>query len=218
VTAFLPKAAGTVFGNLNLDLDLSGQGTLADTIKRNLSGKGVLNLADGQITGAGLAQGLADFLNLEELRVLRFSQFRGSFTIEQGQMRVDSNFDGSNVRMKPQGTVGLDGSLNMALNASMAPPLMQRLDQRGQFTRFLTDQEGWGQLPLKVAGSYDQPRFAMDTAGVREQVEERARDELQRRVIDRVLPSKPEGEGEETKPQDPARQLLDDAVRGLFRR
>lgn len=216
VTAFLPKAAGTFFGNMNLDLDLSGQGTAADTVKRNITGKGVLNLADGRVTGAGLAQGLADFLNLEELRVLRFSKFGGSFTIDQGRVRIDSALDGSDVRMKPQGTVGLDGALDLALNASLAPALMQKLDQRGQFTRFLTDQQGWGQLPLKVAGSYAQPRFAMDTAGVRQQVEEKAREELQRRVLDRVLPAKPEGE--EDKPQDPARQLLDDAVRGLFRR
>ena len=216
VTAFLPKAAGTFFGNMNLDLDLSGQGTLTDTIKRNITGKGVLNLADGRVTGAGLAQGLADFLNLEELRVLRFSKFGGSFTIDQGRVRIDSALDGSDVRMKPQGTLGLDGALDLALNASLAPALMQKLDQRGQFTRFLTDQQGWGQLPLKVAGTYAQPRFAMDTAGVRQQVEEQAREELQRRVIDRVLPGKPEGE--EEKPQDPARQLLDDAVRGLFRR
>lgn len=216
VTAFLPKAAGTFFGNMNLDLDLSGQGTLTDTIKRNITGKGVLNLADGRVTGAGLAQGLADFLNLEELRVLRFSKFGGSFTIDQGRVRIDSALDGSDVRMNPQGTLGLDGALDLALNASLAPALMQKLDQRGQFTRFLTDQQGWGQLPLKVAGTYAQPRFAMDTAGVRQQVEEKAREELQRRVIDRVLPGKPEGE--EEKPQDPARQLLDDAVRGLFRR
>ncbi|MDO3376566.1 AsmA family protein [Geoalkalibacter halelectricus] len=216
VSAFFPQAAGSFFGNLNLDLDLNGRGTLPETLKQNLSGKGRINLLEGRITGAGLAEGLANFLNLEDLRVLRFSKFGGSFTIEQGRVRLNTDLEGSEVRMKPQGSVGLDGSLDLNLNASLAPNLMQRLDQRGQVTRFLTDQQGWGQLPLRVAGNYDQPRFALDTTGVREQVEERAREELQRRVIDRVLPPKPE-EGEE-KPQDPARRLLDDAVRGIFGR
>ncbi|WP_305041433.1 AsmA family protein [Geoalkalibacter sp.] len=220
VTAFWPKAAGTLFGNLNLDLDLSGRGTLADSIKQNLTGRGVLNLVDGRVTGAGLAQGLADFLNLEDLRVLRFSRLRGTLTLEQGRMRLDSEFSGNEVRMKPQGVVGLDGSLDLALNASLAPALMQKLDQRGQFTRFLKDQEGWGQLPLKVTGNYDQPRFAMDTAGVRQQVGEKAvekaREEIQKRVIDRIAPPPPEGQPEGE--ADPKRKLLDDAVRGLFGR
>ncbi|WP_305046314.1 AsmA family protein [Geoalkalibacter sp.] len=220
VTAFWPKAAGTLFGNLNLDLDISGRGTLADSIKQNLTGRGTLNLADGRVTGAGLAQGLADFLNLEDLRVLRFSHLRGTLTLDQGRMRLDSEFSGNEVRMKPQGIVGLDGSLDLALNARLAPALMQKLDQRGRVARFLTDPDGWGQLPLKVTGNYDQPRFAMDTAGVRQQVEEqaveRAREELQKRVIDRIAPPQPEGQPEGE--PDPKRQLLDDAVRGLFRR
>ena len=216
VTAFMPQAAGTLFGNLNLDLDLSGRGTLAETLKKNLSGKGNVNLAEGRITGAGLAEDFADYLNLEELRVLRFSKFGGRFTIEQGRVRLNTELEGSEVRMKPQGTVGLDGSLDLNLNASLAPALMQKLDRRGQVTRFLTDQQGWGQLPLRVAGSYDNPRFALDATGVREQVEEKAREELQRRVIDRILPAKPEGEEEQ--PQEPARKLLDDAVRGIFGR
>ena len=50
---------------------------------------------------------------------------------------------------------------------------------------FLIDQQGWSQVPLKIKGSYDHPRFKLDTIGLRRQAEETVLDTLQQRLFDR---------------------------------
>lgn len=184
LSAFLPGTQGTLFGSLNLDLEASGQGTLPDTLKKNLECTSQIDLTDGRITGLGLAKSLADFLNLNELRELSFSRFGGTVNIARGQARLDTELNGDDVRMRPQGVVGLDGSLDIGLNAALSPAIMKKLDKRERLALVLTDNQGWGRLPITIGGSLDRPRFSLDAAGLREQ----AIENLQQRLIERVLP------------------------------
>ena len=220
VSAFFPKAAGTIFGDMTLDLQMAGKGTESVDIRRNLSGKGALQLRDGRLTGAGLVQGLADFLNLEELRVMRFSQAKGSFTIRDGRVLVDSDIDGQDVRMNPKGSIALeDLTLDLTLNPRFSPELTKKLDARGTVTRFLVDEQGWGRLPIRVAGTFDAPRFILDTSGVQQQLKEKAEEEIKQQLqrgLERLVPSRPEGE-EPPAEQQPRRQI-EDTLRGLFGR
>jgi AsmA protein len=217
VSAFFPGAAETVFGALDFSAELAGRGTTAEAVKKALSGQLDMRMVDGRLTGAGLVAGLAEFLNLEELRVLRFSQAEGNFRIKEGEVQVASEFSGADVRLRPRGSFGLDGNLDLRLDTRLAPQLMQKLDSRGRITQYLTDQQGWGQLALRLGGTVDAPRFALDTAGVREQVQDKAKQELQKKfqekIIDRIAPP---AEGDDTTPREPARRLLDDFRRGIL--
>jgi AsmA protein len=216
VSALLPKAAGTAFGTLNLDTEISGRGTLAEAIKKNLSGKGNLLLADGKLTGAGLVQGLANFLDLEELRVLRFSRATGSYTIDNGRISLNSDVSGSDVRMAPRGSVGLDGALDLTLGIRLSPELTRKLDGKGKVTRFLTDAEGWGQLPLRVAGTAGSPRFSLDAAALKGTVKEKAREEIRKKLQEKIFDKLAPAEGEEEGTEEPAKKLLEDTLKGLF--
>lgn len=226
VSALLPAAAGTLFGQLDLTLDLNGQGTLSDSLRQNLSGNGSIKLADGRLSGNQLTRDLAAFLQLNELRELVFKQFDGRMQLDRGRVKIDSVFDSSRLRMKPQGQVGLDGSLDLTLGASLAPELMQKLDRKGSFSRLLTGADGWGQLPLKLSGSYSAPRFALDSRALGQQ----AGQQLQQQLLQKLLPTQPSettatasdatapaAENPPPAEQQPA-NLLDQAVRGLFQR
>jgi AsmA protein len=203
VSAFIPDMQGTVFGTLNLTLDADGTGTLPETLKKNLTCSTRMDLNDGRITGSGIARGLSDFLKLDELRELRFNTFGGTVNIKQGQAHLATEFNSTDVRMQPQGNIGLDGSLDLSLNAALGPVLMQKIDRRGHIASFFTDQQGWGRLPLKVKGSLDQPRFTLDTTGVRQQVEEKIIDTLQQRLLERTAPKQPPAEIPDTEsPQE----------------
>jgi len=217
VNAFAPKAAGTVFGNLSINADFSGRGTLPEALKRNLSGNGAFQIADGKLTGAGLIQGLASFVNLEELRTINFRQARGAFTVTDGKVNLNSDFSGSDVRFAPQGNVGLDGELDVALDLRLSPALTGKLDRRGNVAQLFTDAEGWGQVPLKAKGTIGTPRFALDTSVVKGKVKEKAREEiekkLQEKVFDKLAPK--EGEGAT---QEPAKQMLEEGLKKLLGR
>lgn len=217
VNAFAPKASGTVFGTLNLHADLSGRGTLPETLKRNLSGNGAFLIADGKLTGAGLVQGLADFVNLAELRTLGFRQAKGAFTVTNGKVSLNSDFSGSDVRFAPQGTVGLDGALDVALDLRLSPTLTGKLDRRGNVAQFFTDAEGWGQLPLKAKGTIGAPRFALDSFAVKGKVKEKAREEIEKKLQEKVLDKLAPKEGEEGS-REPAKQMLEEGLKKLFGR
>lgn len=217
VNTFAPKAAGTVFGSLSFNADFNGRGTLPETLKRNLSGNGAVQITDGKLTGSGLIQGLASFINLEELRTIDFKQAKGAFTVTNGMINLNSDFSGSNARFAPQGTVGLDGELDLALDLRLSPTLTGKLDRRGNVAQFFTDAEGWGQVPLKAKGTFGAPRFAIDSSAVKGKVKEKAREEiekkLQEKVFDKLAPK--EGEGGD---KEPAKQLLDEGLKKLFGR
>ena len=178
ISACIPSAAGTLFGNLNLDLDASGHGTLPETLKQNLICASRMDIKDGRITGSGLAKALADFLSIDELRELKFSTFNGTVDVKQGRAHLDTELISTDVRMSPKGVVGLDGSLDLSLNAALSPTLMKKLDTSGKAMSFLTDQQGWSQVPLKIKGSFDHPRFNLDTIGLRQQAEEKLLDTI----------------------------------------
>jgi AsmA protein len=220
VTAFLPKAAETVFGGLDLQLDVAGQGTRPEAIRRNLTAAGDMLLKDGKLTGAGLAAGLAGFLNLEELRELTFNKAEGRFAVKNGKVDLTSTLQGRKARLAPQGTVGLDGALDLALGLALAPELTAKLDRSGKFTSLLADTEGWGRLPLKVTGTALKPNFAIDSSALKGMVEEKAKGKLQKLLQEKLL-DKPKQEDQtapapEEESKDAQEKLLEGVFRGLF--
>jgi AsmA protein len=215
--AFAPTMAGKVFGALSFETRLSGAGTQPDSLKRNLSASGNLQLSDGRLTGAGLVAELAGFLNLPELQEIRFKEGKGNFTIKQGKVNLNGELSGQDLRMAPKGTLGLDGALDLRLDAGLAPALTAKLDRKGNVSQFLTDKEGWGQLPLLVTGTASAPKFAFDASAVKGKLKERAVEEvqkkLQQKVFDKLLPGKKEAAPGEPAP---AQAPLKETLKGLF--
>lgn len=214
--AFAPAMGGKVFGALTFETQLSGAGTQAETLKRNLSASGNLLLSDGRLTGAGLVAELANFLNLPELREIKFKEGKGNFTVKQGKVNLNGELSAQDLRMSPKGTVGLDGALDVSLDARLSPALTAKLDRKGNVSQFLIDKEGWGQLPLLVTGTTAAPRFAFDASAVKGKLKERAVQEvqkkLQEKVFDKLLPSKETPPGEPV----PAKEQLKETLKGLF--
>lgn len=218
VTALAPKSAGTLFGNLDLAARFDGRGTLAETVKKNLSGKGRFQLAEARLTGAGIARGLADYLQLEELRDVRFAKAEGDFTIDQGRVQVAGDFAGSKLRLSPRGSAGLDGTLDLVLDTRLSPELTGKLDSHGKVSGYFKDAQGWGQVPLKLSGTVSAPRFTLDASAVKGQVKEKAREQLQKTLEKKLFKKGTPAEPGTPESQDPAKKALDDALKGLFGR
>jgi AsmA protein len=122
----------------------------------------------------------------------------------------------SDLRMAPAGSVGLDGSLDIALNASLGPSLVGKINVGGNAVQFLTDKEGWAQLPIKVAGTVKAPKFALDTSAVGQKVKEQAGEEIRKRLEEKLFKKKAPQEGEQSGTQPSPGKSLEDAVKGLF--
>ncbi|MFA5517245.1 MAG: AsmA family protein, partial [Desulfuromonadales bacterium] len=214
VSAFFPEAAGTVFGAMNLQASATGQGADAQALKKTVSADGKILLTDGRLTGAGLVQGLADLIDLEKLRVLSFSRSEGSFTARQGKILVDSTINGNDVRMSPKGSIGLENyQLDLALDLRVAPDLVGQLS-KGKLIGMLVDEQGWGKVPVKVAGTVESPRFSLDTAALETTIKEKAGEEVRKKLhreLEKRLPS-----GADKPQTEPGRPGLEETLRGLF--
>lgn len=205
VAAFAPKASGTVFGTMGLTTQIQGNGTQPESVKRNLTGQGSFAMTDGKLTGSGFMQGLAGFLKADALRVLRFSRYGGTFGIKGGVVTLTSELDGSDARIKTNGTAGFDKSLNMGLDIRLSPAITAQV-ARGEAGRFLTDSQGWGVMPLKVVGTVGAPRFTLDAALAGAHLKGKLQDELSKRLL----------KGKQGAQQRPEQQLLDQGLKGLF--
>lgn len=214
LSTFLPKAAGSVFGLLNLDLDLAGQGTDLKVVRKQLTGKGTLLLREGRVTGTSLGKGLASFLGLPELSVMGFDQANGRFAINKGRVDLTSTLISQDLRLAPQGNVGLDGTLNLGLDLRLSPDLTEKLDGSGRFAQLLVDADGWGQVPLKVKGSVARPSFTLDTAFIKGALKEKAGEKLQKTLEEKIFGKEPPGEQEDSREEE--KKLLEGVIKGLF--
>ena len=208
VSAFYPEYRNVVTGGLDLNLDLLGRGTQGDALKRNLSGEGSLKVLEGRISGAPLVEGLAAFLGEDELKVLSFRETQGTFTIKDGKVAFTSRIDGSQARMQPQGTIGLDGGLDVRLDARLNPELTRKIAGRGDFAGALKDEEGWGLFPLRVKGSIDKPRFTLDSKAVKQQVTTKATEKAVEELSKKLF------KGDEN--EKSGESVLKDALKGLL--
>lgn len=212
LSAWKAEVGARTTGTLGLDTTLSGAGTLPETVKRTLSGSGKVLIRDGRLDGGQLAQGLADVLGIADLRRLSFRQWDGNFRVDKGQVQIDSRFSGDQVRLAPQGTIGLDGRLNLHLDARLAPELTARLDRGGRVTRYFQDAEGWGEVPLKLTGSLDRPRFEIDAKAAVKKAGEKLQEKLEQKLLKKLGPKQQPG----SSPDSSQKQLLEKTLRGLL--
>lgn len=238
LTALAPQSAGALFGAMTVQTTVNGSGTNWDTISRTLSGDGALALSDGRLVSPGLVQGLANILQLPGLNEITFNDFRGKTRIVNGKAELDSSLIGRQLKLFPKGTLGLDGSLNLAVDVRLSPELTARIDQGGKVTRYLLDAEGWSQVPLLVTGTLQSPRYGLDPKGVQAQAGKVLQQELQRgidKLLSRPQPAPPsaaessppapaEGEAQPSEPPaqkpttSPAQQLLEESLRRVLKR
>jgi len=206
VPVFAPKAAGSISGILSLQANLTGSGTNPAVMKRNLAGSGDFEVQNGRFAGSGFMSELARFLGSEELRIVRFSSYVGTYRIKNGQVLLDSSLTGSDVRMKPKGRIGFDKSLDMTIDTRIAPRITARV-AGGTVGSFITDEQGWGILPLKATGTIGSPRFSLSGKDIGRRVGEKLGETLRKKL------EKDSGTG-----QTKEAPGLEDTIRGILGR
>jgi AsmA protein len=200
VATFAPKASGSISGILSAQADVSGNGVTPAAMKQNLAGAGSFEVRNGALTGSGFMRELARFLGSEELRISRFSSFAGTYRIKNGQVVLDSALDGSDMKMKPTGRIGFDKSLDMDIDTLVAPRITGKV-ARGTVGSIVTNEQGWGEIPLKATGTVGSPKFSLSGKKLVRKIGETLRKKLEKSV----------GSG-----QDKGGQSLGDTIRGIF--
>ncbi len=201
-TALMAKGKGMVTGRLDSDITFSGKGAQWERAKRFLTAKGTFALKDGQFLDFPALNKVAGLLNLEELKNLAFKEIEGNFKVEKGKVLLKSALTSQDVKMKAQGTVGLDGALNLPLVLKLSPKLGDKLKKRVSFARYLAREKGWTVVPIRLTGSLSSPIPTPELGNVKGRLQGEAT-----KAIQGVLTGK-KGKGEKENPLQGIKKLF----------
>ncbi len=205
-----PEGQQNVSGILALDSTFGGYGTRKPTLLRALTAQGTAEVVDGSLRGFPVADAVAVFLGGEELRGLTFQSLTGRYQLVNGVISQGSSLTGSKVRMTSQGTIDLKGDLNLKVDSRVAPKVLRRSGTVSDVMASLTDEQGWGRIPLVVRGRLERPRVQPDTSAIEGMLLKRAKD----KVADKIS----EGLRSDDAAQEGVRDLLDNTLNRLFGR
>jgi len=148
--------AGMLRGRIEGQLEAKGQ-----TADPNvLSGIGEIYLRDGEVRQYSLLVALAQVLQMDDLRQLRFDQAHVRYHIDPGVVTVDElMLSSSTIRVSATGTIGFDGRLELASRLAINDAIRGRLFRaiRDNFRRS-AEEAGWATVDFRVSGTVARPR------------------------------------------------------------
>lgn len=219
VQGFLPAFANVsgdmVSGAMESHFTFSGAGIEWPVLRDALSVEGTYALRDGGLWDIPITVAIAKLLGLEELKRLSFESLDGTLHVIKGKAAIKSRMSGKDVGARAEGTIGLDGNLDMPVTLLLSQALSEKLRKRASVAKYLTSEEGQTELRLKLAGSLMRPYPTLDTAGVSEQVKET----IQKKAVeklDEALTGKKKEAGEED--ADAYKDAGKEIIRGILGR
>ncbi len=178
IAALYPKGPGIVSGDADIKGNFSGKGIQTADIRRNLTGQSNFQIVNGSISGEEITGQIVSVLGAGKLETLDFESFKGNVKIESGKAKIQGDYDSEDMKMKPSGMIGLDGSLDLSLNLRLASGFSDRISTDSLAGRLLADKQGWTRVPVAVAGTLSAPRFALDSSAVRQQIKEKGTEKI----------------------------------------
>lgn len=213
--AFAPKAKGMLFGSLSARADMSGAGSVGESIKRNLKGKGTFSVKDGEIKNAPVSEGLLSILGLQSLKEIPIQKAAGSFSISGGIIDLKSVIAGKDLAMDETGTIGMNQDLNMAVLVKVSDKLSPGLLKQSGISRFISEEKGWTEVPLKLTGTISKPSYGVDTRALAGQATRKIRKRAEEEIFKAISGGKKKEKqpsGAEKKGTSP-----EDLLKGFFK-
>jgi uncharacterized protein involved in outer membrane biogenesis len=173
------QLSDTVSGTLESSLTFAGAGTEWSTIRNVLTADGSFALQNGRFKNTPVTESVATLLGLPELNDISFQDTSGTFKIVKGgKVLLNTRMNSSDIKAQTDGTVTLDGGLDLPVTLRLSKELSGRLTNRASVAKYLMDEQGETVLKLKLTGTASKPRPVLDTAVVQKAVEKKAIDTI----------------------------------------
>lgn len=217
--AFAPKAKDNLFGSLSAQAEISGSGSVAASIKRNLKGKGSFSVKNGKIRNAQISDALLAILGLQSMKEIPMEKAEGSFTIGGGVMDLKSVIANRDLVVNETGTIGLDQRLDMSLLAKVSDALAPKIVSQSGISQFLSEEKGWTTVPLRLGGTIAKPSYGVDTRAAGKQATEKLKKKATEELFKALSGGKDKKSGEQPagtqKKKDGS--SAEDLLKGLFK-
>lgn len=184
----LTSVKDALFGVLNSDLQLSGQGLTWDLINQTLTGEGALTISEVQLTTFDLIPKLVQVLKgvgtLVGMNIPAdwerdaFDAVEGHVRLQQGKIWTDAlKLRGRGLEALLKGYVGLDRSIDYAGTLSLPSTVVS---DRGPLKLLRRDDKGRIILPFTVRGTVNSPQIVFDERHVRDMARDALIDTLKK--------------------------------------
>jgi AsmA protein len=151
-------------GTFSGDIALGGEGLSIDSIKKNLTGNGLVNVKDGELTWVNLVGRIVQALGGKgfEKEKTTFEDLTGNFTVKNGMINLPNLLiSHENMDLKLWGDIGLDMKLKMDGEAHL--PQSVTGDISGKGWRFFSDDQGRLTIPFSLKGNVQDPKVGIST-------------------------------------------------------
>lgn len=208
LAALWPSSAFSLSGDLRWSEQFALQGIRKEDILATLDLQGDFAIGQGRLEGSLLGTELARLIGLEEFRDLQFQTLTGQYRGRNGRLQLSAQLLADQLELRPQGLLDLRGPLNIGLNAKLAPELLAGLEERPWLRTLLRDERGWALVPLRLGGTWQQPRLSLDRESLRQQALTGTQQAVQEQLRGQASPGTAEGK--------PMKELLDRTLDRLF--
>jgi len=191
------RAGNHLQGRASLTAQIAGRGATPDEILRRLAISGTAHLFDAQLVNLGAAARAQELFGLSPRDPVPLKSRWNNFRVEEGRTRMDDfQFSALDGEWTLSGSVGLDGTLDYALDGTLPADISSRLklpDEwfsalpeawRSQFdpVDLLKNDAGEAEFFLLFGGTLTQPKVSIDWSRLQPVLTER----FEKRVKDRL--------------------------------
>ena len=162
IVSSFTASKGMVKGKLNGDIALNGAGFSLDTLKKNLSGAGTVQIKEGELTWLDLIGRIVQAVGGKGggKEKTTFDDLTTSFTVKDGMVSVPNLLlSQKDMALKLFGDIGLDSQLKMEGEAHL--PASATKDLSGKGWTFLADDKGRLTIPFTLRGAMKDPKIGI---------------------------------------------------------
>ncbi len=171
------SAGGGGLGDARLDLQAQGSGAGSS----GLDGSGTISLEGGTLPATPAFTAVDRLVGRQLLVGSRYEPLEARFTVRRGRVRFEPfEFAAAELGLGVAGELGLDGSLDLRVEARLPRAGLSIPEVPGAVLDALTDEAGRVIVPLSITGTKESPRVRFDHNALLEGARRRRSEELKR--------------------------------------
>jgi len=155
---------GMMKGTFTGDIALGGTGLSLDSIKKNLSGDGTVQVKEGELTWLNLIGRIVQAFGGKGWGKDKttFEDLIGNFTVRNGRISIPNlRISHEDMDIRLFGDIGLDSTVKMEGEAHL--PQSVTGDLSGKGWRFFSDNQGRLTIPFSLKGDVKDPKVGIST-------------------------------------------------------
>ncbi len=148
-----------------------------------LKGDADLKLGKGVIKDSKIFNAISSLTGIQALKEPVVDEGSFLFDIKEEKVFLDGFIRSALFRFAPKGHMGFNQKLDIPTELKVSPELSKSLPANLTRMKFMTDEQGWTVIPLKIKGTTEKPDVSIDTEKLVKQIVPDLTREIEKRLF-----------------------------------